>query len=294
MRENVSALFVLLAAILWGTTGTAQTFLPAGVHPVVVAAMRIMIGGLFLLVIVLVQRKLDWTNWPVKNTLAAAVAMAFFQPFFFSAVKITGVAVGTVVTIGSAPVLAGLLEWLFFRKKPSLRWWGATALSVVGCLLLFAGKEAVVIEPAGVALALGGGFTFAAYTLVTKQLLAEKPPEAVVAVVFSLSALFLLPFLWIYDLSWITQMSGVMVSLHVGILATGLAYLLFSRGLTGVPASTAVTLSLAEPLTAALLGVFYIGEVLPPSAWAGVGLLFLGIVLLTLSPGARMSKAPHG
>ncbi|MGX2961147.1 EamA family transporter [Peribacillus sp. JNUCC 23] len=47
----------------------------------------------------------------------------------------------------------------------------------------------------------------------------------------------------------------ITVSLHLGIITTGIAYFLFAKGLISIPSSTAVTLSLAEPLTAALLGV---------------------------------------
>ncbi|HFQ93738.1 MAG TPA: hypothetical protein ENK32_06995, partial [Anaerolineae bacterium] len=40
--------FVLAAAVLWGTTGTAQAFAPAGAHPLSVGAMRLLVGGVAL------------------------------------------------------------------------------------------------------------------------------------------------------------------------------------------------------------------------------------------------------
>ncbi|MDA6365996.1 EamA family transporter, partial [Escherichia coli] len=67
------------------------------------------------------------------------------------------------------------------------------------------------------------------------------------------------------------------VSLHLGILATGIAYFLFSKGLVHVSSSTAVTLALAEPLTAALLGVFLLGESLTAVSWLGIFLIMMGI-----------------
>ena len=62
---------------------------------------------------------------------------------------------------------------------------------------------------------------------------------------------------------------GVAVSLQLGIMSTGIAYLLFAKGLVHVSSSTAVTLSLVEPLTAALLGVFVLGESLTITSWFG-------------------------
>lgn len=281
--NRIPLLFVLLAAVLWGTTGTAQTFAPENTNPIALGAIRLALGGLTLLIIVLFLGKLDIKNLPMKATLIAALSMAFYQPLFFSAVKMTGVAIGTAVAIGSSPILAGLLEWLIGKRRPSNVWWGATLLSIVGCLLLFINKDAVSVNPLGVLLALGAGLSFATYTIVSKELLRLHQPETVVAIVFTLSAVLLAPFLFFLDLSWLLEFNGIAVSLHLGIFATAIAYLLFSKGLIFVPASTAVTLSLAEPLTAALLGVFLVGEQLTTIAWVGIGLLFLGITLLTTS-----------
>jgi drug/metabolite transporter, DME family len=73
-------------------------------------------------------------------------------------------------------------------------------------------------------------------------------------------------------------------------LATGLAYLLFAQGLQRVRLGTAVSLSLAEPLTATLLGLLLLREQLPPAAFMGLGLLVLGLLLLTVYPSASFSS----
>ncbi|MDQ0339048.1 DME family drug/metabolite transporter [Caldalkalibacillus uzonensis] len=283
MDSRVAGSLVLLAAVLWGTTGTAQAFAPQGASPLAIGAMRLAVGGLALLCFVLVRGTLSRKKaWPLGATLIAAVSMALYQPLFFSAVASTGVAVGTVVAIGSAPILAGMFEYVFRGVKPGQRWWLATALAVAGCVLLLGHQGEVSINIGGLLMALGAGFSFAVYTLVSKGLLAQHRPEEVVAVVFSLSAVLLSPLLLFYDLSWLLEMRGWAVVLHLGLVATALAYLLFVRGLTGIPAAHAVTLSLAEPLTAALLGIFLVGEILTLAAKFGIALLFLGLSLLTV------------
>jgi DME family drug/metabolite transporter len=70
--------------------------------------------------------------------------------------------------------------------------------------------------------------------------------------------------------------------LHLGLVTTALAYILFARGLNRILAATAVTLSLAEPLTAGLLGVIVVGEQLTTLAVVGIGLLIAGLAWLTL------------
>jgi len=280
---------ILAAAVLWGTTGTAQAFAPPGTQPVGVGAIRLAIGGLALLAVAVGRGRLrSQTPWPVGVTLLAAVCMAAYQLCFFAAVATTGVAIGTVVAIGSAPVLAGALGWLLNREKPGWRWGFATALAILGCALLVLPGGQLTIQIWGISLALGAGLCYALYALLTKRLLEGHAPEAVMAVVFCLGALLLAPLLFLVDMRWLGQWRGLAVALHLGLVATALSYTLFARGLKVVATATAVTLSLAEPLTAGLLGVFLLGESLAPVAWVGVGLLFAGLALLSL----RINKKP--
>jgi drug/metabolite transporter, DME family len=283
MLTRLAPLLVLLAAMLWGTTGTAQTFAPAAAHPIAVGASRLAIGGICLLVILLLFGQFNRKGWPVKLTLLAAFCMACYQPLFFSAVQQTGVAVGTVIGIGSAPILSGLLEAIFLKKRPATVWWAATLLSIFGCLLLFLTGDSVTIQPVGIMLALGAGLTFAGYTLLSSKIVQNRSSLEATAVIFILGGVFLVPFLFLFDMNWILQPSGIAVSLHLGLITTAIAYFLFSSGLKKVPASSAVTLSLAEPLTAAVLGVVLVGEELTILSWVGIALLLAGIILIAFS-----------
>lgn len=291
MRTFLPPFLVLLAAILWGTTGTTQALAPDGAHPIAIGATRLAVGGLFLFVMVLFIGKFNFQGWPIKATLFASFCMALYQPLFFSAVSITGVAIGTIVAIGSAPIFSGLTEWIYLKVQPSLIWWCSTFLSIVGCLLLFVNKESVTVDPIGIVLALGAGLAFACYTLFSRRLVEKQSSLSVVAVVFTLSAIMLSPFLFLFDMSWLMNSRGIVVSLHLGIVATGIAYFLFSKGLIHVSSSTAVTLSLAEPLTATLLGVFILGEYLTTTSWVGIFLLMVGIGLLLWSSQREQRKA---
>ena len=275
--EKRAPFLILIAAMLWGTTGTTQAFAPKMAHPIAIGATRLAIGGLFLLIIVLIRKQLNFVNWPIRETVLASLSMAFYQPLFFSAVTITGVAIGTVVAIGSAPVLSGVLEWMFLKTRPVRVWWYSTFLSILGCIMLLADKESVYVEPTGILMALGAGLSFASYALVSKDMIERHSSLSVAAVVFTLSAILLSPFLFIFNMSWIISFQGLGVSLQLGIMATGAAYYLFAKGLAYVSSSTAVTLALAEPLTATLLGVFLLGEKLSMTSWLGVLFLVLGI-----------------
>lgn len=280
MKAMQASFYILLAAVLWGTTGTARAFTPESAHPLAIGAIRLAIGGGFLLFIAFLKGRFSLRNWPLFYTFLAALAIALFQPFFFSAVSMAGVAIGTVVAIGSAPLFTGLIEWVFLKSRPRMIWWIATFFSISGCLLLFVAREAVNFNPVGIILALGAGFSFSIYTLINRKLVMGQRSLTVVAIVFIVAALILSPFMLLLDMRWFGTIQGLTVSLHLGIMATGIAYLLFTKGLKQVSSSTAVTLSLAEPLTATLLGVFILQETLILPSWIGIGLIISGLGFL--------------
>lgn len=289
MSQRVAFIFVLIGAILWGTTGTAQTFMPQTIHPLGVGAARLGVGGFTLLIVLLLLRKITFQNWPWKPTIYAAVSMALFQYLFFSSVRLTGVAIGTVVAIGSAPVFSGIIEWLIVKRRPTRVWLLATLLAIIGCGLLFLNQEGVVVNPIGVMMSLGAGSLFAIYTLVNKEVLESQSAVSSVAVIFSMSAIILFPFLFIFETEGMFTGRGIAGVLYLGLATTSIAYILFSTGLKNIPSSSAVTLSLAEPLTAAILSVIVVGERLAYTSWGGVALLMGGILVLTLS-GRRKSS----
>ncbi len=276
---------ILAAAVLWGTTGTSQALAPEGSSPAAIGALRLLLGGSALAVSAYLRGGLRRHSWPVVQTLAAGAFIALYQISFFGAVAKTGVAVGTIVAIGSSPVFAGILEYLFRRKKPGRRWYLSTFVAVSGCLLLLLQSGDVRVDSLGILLALTAGFSYASYALGIKMLLLGRSAEDVTAVVFCLGALFLLPVLFKADLQWLGQVNGWLMMLHLGLIATALSYWLFASGLATVPASTAVTLSLAEPMTAAVLGVLVVGERLNVTAGCGLVLILSALLLLILPAG---------
>lgn len=288
---------VLLAAVLWGTTGTAQAFAPPGAPPMAIGTVRLLVGTLALGLIAARHGHLDalrdWRDWPAFATVLAAAAVAAYQLLFFAGVARTGVAVGTIVGIGSTPIAAGVFTFLAYRQMPGRRWTAATVLALLGCGLLILQGQAVQVDPQGVLLAMGAGAAYALYTLLSKILLGQQPRGAVLFVTFSIGSLLLLPVLFTSNLAWLRQPVGIVVALHLGIVTVGIAYQLFAAGLATVSVASAATFTLAEPLTAALLGVFVLGEALSPQALVGVGLVLAGLVLLVYRPRRNTAVAPH-
>ncbi len=246
--------------------------------------MRLVIGGAVLFLLALQRRNFQrnpaWFSW---NMLGAGVCAALYQLTFFAGVSLTGVAVGTLVGIGSSPLFAGALGALVQGETLSRRWVLATALAIVGsALLVMSGGENMLIDPLGILLSLGAGLSYAVLTLFSSRLVDKLPSDAVMAVAFFIGAVLMLPTLFFVDTSWMVTPRGLIMLAHLGVLATGLAYVFFGRGLRTVPVSVVGTLTLAEPLTATILGIVLLGERLSGSALVGLVILFLGLAVLVM------------
>jgi DME family drug/metabolite transporter len=292
-KNNYGPLLVLAAATLWGTTGTCLAFAPPAATPLSVGGVRMVIGGGALLAYAAARGQLRSGNRiRLGPVILGAGTVALYQVAFFSAVALTGVAVGTVVGIGSAPVAAGLISLLLDRRRPPGAWWAATALAIAGVALLTLAGGGVQVNPLGILLALVAGTSYALYTYAARNLLVDQPPEMVNALLFCGAALLLAPLLLTTDLSWVLSPRGLAVALWLGLAATALSYVLYVRALRTVPTPTAVTLALMEPVTATLLGVFVLGETLTLPALVGMGLVFVGLIVVSLP--ARRAPAATG
>ena len=215
--------------------------------------------------------------------------MAGYQICFFSAVRQTGVAIGTVVAIGSGPVFAGLISALTGSARLSLRWLIATAGAIAGCVVLLTGGRAAGVQLAGAGLALAAGLCYACYAVAAAGLIAGGAAgRSVMAIMFGGGALVLLPVLLTGPVGWLLTLRGAVVVFELSVLATAVAYLLYGYGLRTVQVPVAVTLGLAEPVVAALLAVAVLDERLTGTAIAGLLLVGLALALLVVPVPGRL------
>ena len=249
---------------------------------------RIAIGAALLVLIALASGRFQLGGADRRLILLSGACVAAYQATFFAAVDDTGVAVGTVVAIGSAPVFTGLLARRFAGERLSRRWAGATALGCAGvCTLVLGGGSGGEVSLPGVGLALFAGAGYAGYAVAGKRLMDQgATPEALMASVFSIGAAFLIPLLAIVPTGELLSGSGLALAVYLGALPTALAYILFARGLERIGAGETATLTLAEPVTAAALGFAVLGERPGAAGLIGAALVLGGLALLAVRPGA--------
>jgi drug/metabolite transporter, DME family len=204
--------------------------------------------------------------------------------------RLAGVAVGTVVSIGSAPLASALAERVIDRRRLTARWMAGAGVGLAGIVLLCLaeatrprpGHAAAWPTMLGVGLGLAAGATYAIYSWAAHRLIGRGvAPRAAMGAVFGLGGLLLLPVLLATGAPLAATWPNAAVGAYMALVPMFTGYLLFGRALAHVPASTATTLSLLEPAVATVLAVTVVGERLPAVGWAGLTLIAGCLAILT-------------
>lgn len=293
---------ISVTAVLWGTTGTAATFAPdAG--PLAIGAAALGIGGLLQAAIAFSALRSAWTALRAQRhrVILGALAVTVYPLAFYTSMALAGVAIGSVVSLASAPLASGLLERIV-ERRPLSRWWMLSASFGIGgsVLLCFstmdephASASATVI---GVLLGLIAGGTYATFSWIVSRLMTAGISRAAsMGAVFGVGGALLMPVLAITGAQLATWPEGILVGAYMALIPMFLGYLLFGFGLTRVFASTATTITLAEPAVAALLAVHIVGERLTPLGWIGLGAIAVGLLIVVVAPvsSARVAGRPR-
>ena len=230
--------------------------------------------------------------------MATGAGLTLFQAAYFCAVKSTGLAVATVVTLGSGPVLIALAARLAMGER--LGRGGvcavAGALTGLGVLVLGGGADAAV-RPAGVLLAVLSAAGYAGITLLTRwygRRGAGGDPLDTSLWSFGICAVVLLPAAWSQGLWPHAEHLGRTLALlgYLASVPTALAYALYFAGAAVLRAATVSVIALIEPVSAAAIAVWLLGERLTGATVAGTLVLLAAVTVLAWEEARQPGPAP--
>lgn len=284
---RAAVLMTLGAGALFGTAGTAQALGPTGSSPIAVAALRLGLGGLVMASLLpLLGHRFTEMRSCLRAPLVwlAALGSLFFQVLYFTGVDRAGVALGSLLAMGSIPVFAGLLGTLLGHRVTAA-WTVATVVAVAGLGLLsldgIGGGDVI-----GVLAALGSGLSGAIFVLSTKAIITRGLPAVPANIVsYLIAAVALLPAVILapQSVSWLASGAGVILALYIGFFAMALPNILWVKGLGALSPGPSSTLMLAEPVVATTLGIVVLGEVLTFAGVIGLVLVLAGLLLQGIS-----------
>ncbi|MCX5408649.1 DMT family transporter [Streptomyces sp. NBC_00335] len=298
-----SLLFLVIAGTAWGTAGAAASllYLASDLGPLALSFWRCA-GGLAVLLGVLAVRRRPRgaaragaaragavrARASVGSLIGTGLMFTLFQSAYFAAVRETGLAVATVVTLGSGPVLIalGARYWMGERLGRGGILAVGGALAGLAVLVLGSGGGGEV-RPLGVGWALLSAAGYGAMTL-RARLLGRRGTggDPLVTTVWSVGVgtVCLLPFALVEGLMPHTAepVRVLWLLAYMATVPTALAYALYFSGAAAVRAATVSVIMLIEPVGAAAIAVLVLGERL-------TGPVVLGTVLLLTAVGALIA-----
>ena len=272
---------ILLSSVFFSTTGTLQAFAPEQATPITITFVRMLLGAATLFLWCLFVGKLpkEMGQIPKKPLAIVVLSVLFYQVFFFTATKQVGVAVGSVVAIGSTPIWAAIIAFLLFKTQPAKVWYPATAMAIGGVILIN-GTSFSVSSLLSLAAPMSAGLCYAVEITYAQQLVKKLEPEPAMLLEMVLVSVLLLPVMAFVPVDWMFTTRGILVSIGLGVFTAGIAFTCFVCGLKYTSSTTASTLALSEPLLAACMGIFLLNESVTWQSATGIMLLIASVGLL--------------
>lgn len=277
MKENKSRNLLILAMVIFGTVGIFRRSIPLSSS--VVALVRGIIGTLFLLgYLKLSHHQIDWVR--VKNhfpvLLISGAAIGFNWILLFEAYLYTSVATATLCYY-LAPILVILGAALFLKESLSVKKILCTAAALIGMVFVSGVLEAGGIqlsEMKGILFGLGAALLYASVILMNKRM-TDIPALEKTVFQLGFAALALLPYVAMTESFSQMQLSAlsIMLLIIMGIVHTGIAYLLYFGSMGGLKANTIALLSYIDPVLAIILSTVIFREAMSPGAAVGAVLI---------------------
>jgi len=283
-REMV---LLLVLATLWGAS---YSFIKIGVEtipPVTLIAARTLIAGAILLVILrwrglrLPRDRATWRRFSIQACLNSAV------PFTLIAWAETSVDAGLAAILNAgSPIFAFLLTMLLARGEAATgrKLFGVAAGMLGVCLIIgvealsgFGRDLAAQLALVAAAACYGGAALFGRNF---------KGLDPIMPAAGSLicGAVMLVPLSLLLDRPWTLSPSAASIQalLALAVFSTALAFIIYFRLIDRLGTVATTSVAYLRVPTGVAVSVLFLGERLSPTAWAGLALVVVGVVAMTL------------
>ena len=284
----------LLGNGLAGTAGTVAAIYAINTPSPVIGFVRLFIGAITLLILApFLGGKLSQLPRLITRpgVWIMGASSASYQVFFFASVDRTGVATAALITVGCIPVSAGIVGWIFLRERPSKIWYISTAIAISGLVIASLG-ELQTNDATGLIFAVIAGSGIGAYINAAKiEVRAGGHSTQLPGMAFLLGSigLFFVVRSDLLQMEWTTQ--TILLAVYLGAVTMGIANGIQMLGLRGISPGVASTMMLADPVTAAVLGVVVLGEAVTLNGAVGLILVVIGLAMQSVSAGEETPRS---
>jgi len=284
-----------LAIVVWGASFIATKIALREAHPATIILFRFAFGVTVLWIAIWRWGLFRWVSG--RDLLYLAI-LGFISVPFHLAIQAAGLLFTTATSMGwiiaLIPVFTALLAWVFLGEP-------MTVLKVIGSAIAFFGAVFVVTRGAlsldtfrlpstvGDALAVASALNWAVFQVASKPILRRIEPTLAMGWLVLLGGSLSVPFAALQAVSDLPRLSldGWLAIAFLGVLCSGVGYLIWYDALSKVDASQLSSLSYIQPLVTVVVAALVLGEAITPPVLLGGAVILLGVYLVNRSPGRR-------
>lgn len=283
-NDRKSVLMILSAMLIWGTIGLFRRFIP--LSSAFLAFSRGILGGIFLLIVMRIKREKTAERLPLRTvvrlTLTGA-AIGINWILLFEAYNYTTVAVATLCYY-MQPTIVILLSPVIFREKLTSKRALCAVFAIIGMFFVsgvIGGGAAQASNLKGIFLGLGAAVLYSIVVITNKSTTGIDAYRKTTIQLLSAGSV-MIPYLLLTggysSMSFSAQ--TVILLLIVGIVHTGIAYVLYFRSMDGLKAQSIAIFSYIDPVAAMLVSAVFLNE--PLSIYHIIGaILIIGSAVIS-------------
>ncbi|MBL4639048.1 MAG: DMT family transporter [Kordiimonadaceae bacterium] len=279
---------LILLSILWGGSFLFIEIALEELAPITIVTARITMAGIASYILLKLTGGSMPRNWPIWRAFLLLAVVNNITPFMLIVWGQQYVMGGIAAILNaSTPVFAVIIAQIFTDdEKLSVHKVAGLLIAIFG-LSVVIGFETIFafsLENIGQIAILAAGLSYAVGTVYGRRFGKEGiQPLTVATGQFAMGVLLMVPFLLITNPDILTQSISYRVLgalLALGIVCTSIAYMLYFRLVATVGATNTTLVTLLVPVSAMWLTWLVLGEQLPPSAFAGMAVIALGLLIL--------------
>lgn len=285
--KKMGLIYIVLASILWGTSGIFVKFLaPYGITSLQMTFIRGIVASLSMCIFILItNRNLFKTNFKeILLFIGSGASFFLTASCYYQSMQLTSVSTA-VVLMYTAPIFVMIYSVSFLGEKLSTMKILSVAGMLVGCALTSGIIGDLKFDAVGIAVGFLSGIAYASYNIFTKIEMKKgiNPMKAnLYCFLFSvILGLIVSKPAGIMDAIVITPSVVIPLCIGMGIFACILPYFLYTIALREIPAGMASSLGILEPMAATILSVVILGEKLSIYSIVGIVLILGSVFLLS-------------
>ena len=285
--KKLAFFYIVLASVLWGTSVIFFNLLsPFGFSPVELTTLRASVASLIMVFYALIFKR-DLFKVKLKELFYFALSgIAVFgtASCYFLSMKMTSASTA-VVLMYTAPVFVMIYSVMFLSEKMTKTKCISVILMIFGCTFVSGILNGFKFNATGILIGLVSGISYSLYNILTRIEMMKKYDSTKASlycfIFFALSSLFVSNPVNIFDTVAKNPCITVILAVLLGLCTSFLPYFFYTKALKVIPAGTATSLGIIEPMSATLFSVFIFGEVLSFMSLVGIVLILVSVFILS-------------